>query len=713
MSFWRRVLQFQTEKIAPWIALRNTLGFALPLAAGIALGSVPAALIASIGALNVSYSDSHDPYLQRARRMLAASALVGSAVFAGAVCGNHHLLAVPVAGAWAFAAGMLVALSTTAADLGIMSLVTLVVFAAKPLPPESAALSGLLALGGGLLQTALALAFWPIRRYVPERRALAAFYGELARAAVAPPDVRQAPPASAQSTQAQTALAGDYSDHSIDGERYRMLLSQAERTRLGIFALGRLRVRIAREAPDSAEAALLERYLEIASRVLQSIGGALVAAQPVESVRAQLDEQQALAEQLRAAAAPVQDARLQMDAVTGQLRSALDLAVSATVAGLAAFARQEVRRPWRLRLGGTLATLRANLSLRSAACRHAIRLGACVALGDAVGRGFDLHRSYWLPMTVAIVLKPDFASTFSRGVLRLAGTFAGLIFATALFHTLPAAPAAQVAAIAALMFILRCWGPANYGIFVTAVTGMIVLLIAMAGVSPKEVIAARGFNTAIGGAIALAAYWLWPTWERTRVQDAMAQLLDAYREYFRVIRESYIQPEGSFEDALDRARLAARRARSNLEASFERLRAEPGTALRTMAALTGMLASSHRLISAIMALEAGLHGSRAAPAREAFRRFANDVELTLHSLAGALRGSPLARGDLPDLREDHHALAHSGDPATERYALVNVETDRVTNSLNTLREELLNWLAREEAGVDASRRTGVLPHYLG
>jgi len=692
VSFWRGVLQFQKEKIAPWIALRNTLGFALPLAVGIALGNIPAALIASIGALNVSYSDSHDPYLQRARRMLAASGLVGLAVFAGAVCGNHHLLAVPAAGAWAFAAGMLVALSTTAADLGIMSLVTLVVFAAKPLPPESAALSGVLALGGGLLQTALALAFWPIRRYLPERRALAAFYVELARAAVAPPDVRQAPPASVQSTQAQTALASLAGDYSIEGERYRMLLSQAERTRLGLFALGRLRVRIAREARNSPETAALERYLKIAARVLQSIADALLAARPVESVRAQLDELQAIAEQLRAAAAPLQDARLQMDSVNGQLRSAFDLAAHATVAGLAAFARQEVHRPWYLRLGGTLATLRANLSLRSTVCRHAIRLAACVALGDAVGRSFSLHRSYWLPMTVAIVLKPDFASTFSRGVLRLAGTFAGLVFATALFHLLPAAPAAQVAAIVALMFVLRCWGPANYGIFVTAVTGMIVLLIAMAGVSPKEAIAARGLNTAIGGAIALAAYWLWPTWERTRVQEAMAQMLDAYREYFHVIRESYIQPGASFEDALDRARLAARRARSNLEASFDRLRVEPGTTPQTIAALSGMLASSHRLIHAIMALEAGLHGSHPAPAREAFRRFANDVELTLHSLAEALRGSPLARGDLPDLREDHHALAHSGDPATERYALVNVETDRIANSLNTLREELLKWL---------------------
>jgi len=104
-----------------------------------------------------------------------------------------------------------------------------------------------------------------------------------------------------------------------------------------------------------------------------------------------------------------------------------------------------------------------------------------------------------------------------------------------------------------------------------------------------------------------------------------------------------------------------------------------------------MLASSHRLIHAIMALEAGLHGSQPAPARAAFRRFADDVEVTLHSLAGALRGSPLERGGLPDLREDHRALAHSGDRAAERYALVNVETDRIANSLNTLRDEWLEW----------------------
>lgn len=692
MSLWRQVFQFQKEKIAPWIALRNTLGFALPLAAGIAFDRIPAALIVAIGALNVSYSDSHDPYRQRARRMLASSTLGGLAVFAGAVCGNHHFLAVPVAGAWAFAAGMLVALSTTAADLGIMSLVTLVVFAAKPLPPESAALSGLLAACGGLLQTALALLFWPIRRYVPERRALATLYAELARAVLAPPDARQAPAASAQSTLAQTALASLAGDYSIESERYRAVLSQAERTRLSLFALSRLRVRIAREAPEGPAGGLVQRYLETASRALQSIADALAAAQPAESARAPLDQMQSLTDQLRATGAQLQDARLQMDAINGQLRSTLDLIAHASPAGLADFARQEVHKPWHLRVGGTLATLRANLSLQSAACRHAIRLALCVSLGDALGRSFSLQRSYWLPMTVAIVLKPDFTATFTRGVLRWLGTFAGLVFATGLFHVLLPAPAAHAAAITALMFVLRCWGPANYGIFVTAVTGMIVLLIAMVGVSPREVMAARALNTAIGGALALVAYWLWPTREQTTLPDTLALMLDSYRDYFRTVRDSYTHPGTVFANELDAARLAARRARSNVEASFERLRGESGTARETISTLAGILASSHRLIHAVMALEAGIQGTSFAPARAPFARFANDVELTLHSLAGALRGSPLTRADLPDLREDRHALVHSGETVTERYTLVNVETDRVTNSLNTLGEQVLAWV---------------------
>jgi uncharacterized membrane protein YccC len=252
----------------------------------------------------------------------------------------------------------------------------------------------------------------------------------------------------------------------------------------------------------------------------------------------------------------------------------------------------------------------------------------------------------------------------------------------------------DVVLIAALVFGMRCVGAANYGLLVTLVTALVVLLIALTGVSPGGVIAARGLNTAAGGAVALLAYWLWPTWERTQVSEALARMLDAYRGYFRTIRESYEHPDRSFDQVLDGARLEGRLSRSNVEASIDRLTAEPGTPAETVRSLSGILASSHRLVHALMALEAGLSTSGPAQPRDQFRRFANDVELTLYYLSAALRGSPLQRDWMPDLREDHHALVHSGDPATERYALVNVETDRITNSLNTLAEDLIAWKIR-------------------
>jgi hypothetical protein len=51
--------------------------------------------------------------------------------------------------------------------------------------------------------------------------------------------------------------------------------------------------------------------------------------------------------------------------------------------------------------------------------------------------------------------------------------------------------------------------------------------------------------------------------------------------------------------------------------------------------------------------------------------------------------------DLPDLREDPHRLVSSAASRISRYQLVNEETDRMTNSLNTLVEQLAHWMTLE------------------
>jgi len=310
-------------------------------------------------------------------------------------------------------------------------------------------------------------------------------------------------------------------------------------------------------------------------------------------------------------------------------------------------------------------------------------------------------------MTIVLVLKPEFAVTFTRGVLRITGTVVGLLLATALFHFLPIHVATEIILIGVFTLLMRWVGPANYGVFAVMISALVVLLLTINGVSPSEVILARGLNTAVGGVLALLAYLAWPTWERSRVADNVVALLRAYRKYFTVVAKSYSE-KGSVERfEIERARQDGRTARTNLEASVERLAAEPGTTPDQIQRTNAILASSHRFAHAVMALEAGLPLTPDVPARPEFLVFAADVETTLLLLEEILSGGRVPENKFPNLREDHSRLLAAGDLEKERYALVNIEGDRMTNSLNTLREEIIAWsrAGRRQSSVES----GIVP----
>ena len=58
------------------------------------------------------------------------SLLGAVAVFTGSITGEYHWAAILVTAAWAFVAGTPVSISTRAGDLGLNTLVVLIVFAA-------------------------------------------------------------------------------------------------------------------------------------------------------------------------------------------------------------------------------------------------------------------------------------------------------------------------------------------------------------------------------------------------------------------------------------------------------------------------------------------------------------------------------------------------------------------------------------------------------
>ena len=392
------------------------------------------------------------------------------------------------------------------------------------------------------------------------------------------------------------------------------------------------------------------------------------------------------------------DARSQVDALAGQLRAVQDLATHTTRQGGAEFERREAAHPWKLRFAGALSTLAANLRVESPSFRHAVRLAVCVIVGEALAKSLHPGRPYWIPMTIALVLKPDFTTTFSRGWQRLLGTLAGLVVSTALFHFVHPSLALEIAFVGLFALVLRAYGPANYGILAIGVTGLVVFLFAITGVSPAEVVMARGLNTLIGGAVRVAGV-------------SLVANLGAHPN-----AGSYGPPAGRVPRLLPRGerglsapgacqrrgigRRAGRSAHGALQPGgvIGPMRAEPGNSPGRIAAFDRILADSHRLVHALMSLEAGLIASNPVPSRDPFRKFADDVDRTLYFLSAGLRGKEIRRADFPDLREDHEKLIESGDPNVARYALWIIETDRIVNSLNTLTGDILSLVDPETGG---------------
>src|SRR5438132_13769965 len=79
-AFWRVLTRFDSSKLSPYLALRNSIGVVLPLVVGFALDMPRGGVVVASGGLNVEYSDGSDSSRQRAKAMLHSSALVGLAV---------------------------------------------------------------------------------------------------------------------------------------------------------------------------------------------------------------------------------------------------------------------------------------------------------------------------------------------------------------------------------------------------------------------------------------------------------------------------------------------------------------------------------------------------------------------------------------------------------------------------------------------------------
>jgi uncharacterized membrane protein YccC len=627
------------SRLAVAAAAPSAVGYSVPLVAGLAAGHVADGVAASAGALIVGFANLGGRYRVRLATLLAATFTVGVAALAGGLAGPSGLATVVLMGLWGFAAGLLVSLGTRAAFVGMLSTWALLLAGDLNLHGKAVLHEASLIAAGGLVQTVIAIAAWPLRPFAAERRAVADAYRALAMYARAPG------PAALQDTAAALAAAAETVGEgpALPGERgtLRALVEQGEWVRLELAALARS------DVPG------VDRALGEASSTLDAIAAAGDAAPWLADLSRSAEEIE--------------------DPVARRRVASLVVWISAAVRESRAGAPGATARPH------PLEALRAELTFRSSAFRHAVRLSAALIVAGVVYRSLSLGSGYWVPLTVLFVLKPDYGTTMTRGMARAAGTMAGVTIAWAIVTLFSPSDGTIVVLLVVLAGAAYALFPASYASFSVVLTVLVALLAEFSGGSPVGALADRIVDTAAGTVIALAAITVWPTPEAPRTQERLVGYITAEGRWLDAILAAYA--DGDDRQLLRSTRLAARRARTQAWDSVRRALAEPPRRRPKGRPLRGLLTAMDQISESALVLAAAVH-DRAREPREALApyRAALDGSFaeTVSWLHGDARPTPARPSDQAPCAAEHN-------PAL---VLVAAETDRVLAALEAARAEM-------------------------
>ncbi|HEY3801650.1 MAG TPA: FUSC family protein [Kofleriaceae bacterium] len=507
-----------------------------------------------------------------------------SAVLLGTLAAPSPIASVIVVAAIVFGASLARVLGGAAAAMGTMiSIAAAIAAEATRSPPLVAA--GWFALGA-VWAIALASIVWPVWPHMPLRGPTARVYDELAQyvdaiaelarrgerdpaawSAVARERQRPVRAALETASTAMVELRARRFGVSAVGANTRTLLGEAEAEFFKLIGYAdELEGRPATDGDLAALTELAASYRETRDQLLTRRAGTW-----------------------RPDSAPTAPSRLARELV---VTSRLVVDVSRDLDVLPTAEASHLATPHVVHPNATAA--RDALSWRSPAFHHAVRVTLTVIAALLVGRFASPKHAQWVSITALAVLQPYLGPTLVRVGERVVGTIAGCMIAIGLIMTF-ASPAATAAAMFPLAVIAVVTRPRSYRLFVLFLTP-VFLLVADRGSPTFETAFVRMLDVAIGGAIALVASIIRPSWERARLPDAVCDVLDAVGAYVTT----------AFAGA-DRAQLAAARRKVGIaletaEASLERMLAEPRRLQHGAADAVMLLTYTRRIAAALTAL---------------------------------------------------------------------------------------------------------------
>lgn len=260
--------------------------------------------------------------------------------------------------------------------------------------------------------------------------------------------------------------------------------------------------------------------------------------------------------------------------------------------------------------------LKENLTPDSSIFRHSVRVALMCLLGFVVSKLFPFgHHSYWILLTILVILKPAYSLTKERNVQRLIGTLCGglagaliLIYVrdqTALFVFL-------------LIFMVGAYSfqRLNYIVSVLFMTPYILILFSFLGENNLNIAQERIIDTFIGSFIALtASYLVLPNWEFTQLGNFMREALKANYYYLLIAADELIGKPLDI-TSYKLARKDVYVSSANLGSAFQRMLSEPKSKQQNNKQIHKFVVLNHMLSSYIATLITNLQQAERPPTNE-------------------------------------------------------------------------------------------------
>jgi hypothetical protein len=256
---------------------------------------------------------------------------------------------------------------------------------------------------------------------------------------------------------------------------------------------------------------------------------------------------------------------------------------------------------------------------------YTVRLMVSIGVATAVSEVLPLQRSYWVVLTVAIVLKPDLGSVFTRAVQSGAGAIIGAVLGAVIIAAVPYG-LLLLAPFGILAALLPYGRSRSFFLLTVFYTPLIVLLTDLLAPAGWRLAEDRLFDTVLGCAIALAVgYAPWPmSWQA----DLPRHFAEAIRDVGRYMPVALISALASAVEASrpgeqgqlpTRSQLERRayRSLSDVRTEFQRTMSEPRLVRRRAAASWPALVELEEVLDAVTATAIAIDQGAPAPLPEA------------------------------------------------------------------------------------------------